>query len=92
VKKIGKNFEMFRYMWRKYKQKSTKRAQLDSSHREESFVNFMKSKFNLGCISSASTTLSNTYLDLTFTRNISVQTLLHVSYFSYHRPILNRSM
>jgi hypothetical protein len=27
---------MSRYMWRKYKQKSKKRARLDSSHREES--------------------------------------------------------
>jgi len=47
----------------------------------ESFVNFMKSRFNLDCISSASTTLGNTCTDLTFTRNISVQTLPHVSYF-----------
>jgi len=36
VKKIGRNFEMFRYMWRKYKQISKKQARLDSSsHREE---------------------------------------------------------
>ena len=82
---------MSRYMLRKYKQKSKKRARLDSSsHREESFVNFMKSTFNLYCISSASTTLGNTCIDLTFTRNISVQTLPYVSYFSYHRPVLNR--
>ena len=39
------------------------------------FVNFMKSKFNLNYISSASTTPGNTCIDLTFTRNISVQTL-----------------
>ena len=88
-KKIGQNFEMSRYMWRKYKQKSKKRARLDSTHREESFLNFMKSKFNLDCISFASTTLGNTCIDLTFTRNISVQTLPYVSYFSYHRPALN---
>jgi len=56
----------------------------------KSFVNFMKSKFNLDCISSASTTLGNMCVDLTFTRNISVQTLPYVSYFSYHRPVLNR--
>ena len=37
MKKIEHNFEMFRYMWRKYKQISKKRARLDSSsHHEES--------------------------------------------------------
>jgi hypothetical protein len=50
-----------------------------------SFVDFMKSTFNLECRSSASTILGNT-----FTRNVSVQTLPYVSYFSYHRPGLNR--
>jgi endonuclease/exonuclease/phosphatase family metal-dependent hydrolase len=58
----------------------------------KSFVNFMKSKFNLDYISSASTALGNTCVDLTFTRNISVQTLPYVSYFSYYRPVLNRLM
>jgi hypothetical protein len=58
----------------------------------KSFVDFMKSKFNLDCISSASTTLGNTCIDLTFTRNISVQTLPYVSYFSYHRPVLYKLM
>jgi hypothetical protein len=56
------------------------------------FVNFMKSRFNLDCRSSASTTLGNTCIDLTFTGNVSVQTLPYVSYFSYHRPVLNRLM
>jgi hypothetical protein len=51
----------------------------------KSFANFVKSGFNLDCRSSASTTL-------TFTRNVSVQTLPHASYFSYHRPVLNRLM
>jgi hypothetical protein len=58
----------------------------------KSFLNFMKSKFNLDCISSAPTTLGNTCIDLTFTRNISVQTLPYVLYFSYHRPVLSRLM
>ena len=58
----------------------------------KSFVKFMKFKFNLDSISFASTTLGNTCIDLTFTRNISVQTLPYVSYFSYHRPVLNRFM
>jgi hypothetical protein len=49
------------------------------------FVNFMKSRFNLDCRSSVSTTL-------TFTRNVSVQTLPYVSYFTYHQPVLNRLM
>jgi hypothetical protein len=39
----------------------------------KSFVNFMKTRFNLDCRSSASTTLGNTCIDLTFTRNVSVQ-------------------
>jgi hypothetical protein len=56
----------------------------------KSFVNFMKSKFNLDCIISASTTLGNTCTDLTISRNISAQTLPYVLYFSYHRPVLNR--
>jgi hypothetical protein len=49
----------------------------------KSFVNFIKSKFSLDCISSASTTLGNTYIDLTFTRNISIQTLpnIHQKHF-----------
>ena len=58
----------------------------------KSFVKFMISKFDLDCISSASTTLGNTCIDLTFTSNISVQALPYVSYFSYHRPVLNRFM
>jgi hypothetical protein len=58
----------------------------------KSFVNFMKSIFNLDCISSASTTLGNTCTDLTFTRNISIQILPYISYFSYHRLVLNRLM
>jgi hypothetical protein len=56
----------------------------------KSFVNFMESKFNLDCISSGSTALGNMCIDLTSTRNISIQTLPYVSYFSYHRPVLNR--
>jgi hypothetical protein len=57
-----------------------------------SFVNFMKSRFNLDFRSSTSTTLGNTCIDLTFTRNVSVQTLPYVSDFSYHRSVLNRLM
>jgi len=34
------------------------------------YVNFIRSKFNMDCISSASTALSNTCIDLTFTGNI----------------------
>jgi hypothetical protein len=58
----------------------------------KSFVNFIISKFYLDCISSMSTILGKTCVDLTFTRSISVQTLPLASYFSYHRPVLNRSM
>jgi len=58
----------------------------------KSFVNFTKSKFNLDCISSASTALGNTCVDLTFARKISVKTLAYVPYFSYYRPVLSRLM
>ena len=64
---------------------------MDIMH-NKSFVNFMKSKFNLDYIIFASTTLGDTCIDLTFTRNISVQTLPYVSYFSCRRPVLNRLM
>jgi hypothetical protein len=63
----------------------------DITH-NKSFVNFMKSRLSLDCRSSASATLGNTCIDLTFTRNVSVQTLPYVSDFSYHRPVLNRLM
>jgi hypothetical protein len=58
----------------------------------KSFVNFMKPRLNLECRSSAPTTLGNTWIHLTFTRNVSVQTLPYVSYFSNHRPVLNKLM
>jgi len=138
---MGRNFEMSRYMWRKYTQKQTKfilgavyihrnvpqeaieyfMFQMLGAYSEairlifpnmnpdtepillcggfnmgimqnKSFVNFMKYRFNLDCISSASATLCNTCIDLTFTRNISIQTLPYVSYFSCHRPALNKLM
>jgi hypothetical protein len=38
------------------------------------------------------TSPGNVCIDLTFTRNISVQTLPQVSYFSYHRTVLNKMM
>jgi len=40
--------------------------------RNKTFVNFMKFKFILDCFISASTTLGNTCIDLTFTKNISL--------------------
>lgn len=59
---------------------------------DDALLKFMKEMFNLDCVSnvSKSTTLKGTTLDLTFARHITLETLPFVSYFSYHRPILNR--
>jgi hypothetical protein len=52
------------------------------------FINFMKNTFNIDCVTN--TTLGTTCLDLIITRNISVECLNYILYFSYHRPELNR--
>ena len=59
---------------------------------DNSFLNFMKYTYNLDCVSnvSKSTTLKGTTIDLTFARHITAETLPFISYFSYHRPILNK--
>lgn len=59
---------------------------------DNTFLKFMKDTYNLDCVSdvSKSTTLKGTTIDLTFTRNITIETLPFISYFSYHRPILNK--
>ncbi|XP_065164189.1 uncharacterized protein [Atheta coriaria] len=59
---------------------------------DDSFLRFMKETFNLENLSdvSKSTTLKGTTIDLTFARHITAETLPFISYFSYHRPILNR--
>jgi endonuclease/exonuclease/phosphatase family metal-dependent hydrolase len=56
----------------------------------KSFVNFMNSRLNLDCRSSASTTLGNTCIDLTFTRNVSVQTLPYILWrVCHHRGVFD---
>ena len=59
---------------------------------DDKFLKFIKDKFNLDCVSdmSKSTTLKGTTIDLTFSRHITAETLPFISYFSYHRPILNK--
>ncbi|UYV76646.1 K02A2.6-like [Cordylochernes scorpioides] len=59
---------------------------------DNSFLKFMKNTYNLDCVSnvSKSTTLKGTTIDLTFARHITAETLPFISYFSYHRPILNK--
>lgn len=59
---------------------------------DDTLLKFMKDTFNLECVSdvSKSTTLKGTTIDLTFARHITMETLPFISYFSYHRPILNR--
>ncbi|GFW29825.1 uncharacterized protein TNCV_3936921 [Trichonephila clavipes] len=53
-------------------------------------VEFMRNEFGLNYVQTSPTTLGNTTIDCTFTRNINVDILLYVSYFTYHRPMLNK--
>lgn len=59
---------------------------------DDTFLKYMKDTYNLECVSDVnkSTTLRGTTIDLTFSRHITLETLPLISYFSYHRPILNR--
>jgi hypothetical protein len=57
---------------------------------EHSLLDFMLSEFNLSYIETPPTTLDNTCIDLTFARNLDVSCMTFVSYFSYHRPIINK--
>lgn len=58
----------------------------------EKLIRYMHDTFNLECISphDGATTLSGTNLDLTFVRYVNADIMHYISYFSYHRPILNR--
>lgn len=49
----------------------------------------MKIQYNLGFVPA---TLRTTYIDLTFARNISVDLMPYESYFSYHQPIVNKTI
>ena len=53
-------------------------------------VDFMKNEFGLNYVQTTPTTLGNTTIDCTFTRNINVDILPYVSYLSYHRPMSNK--
>lgn len=57
---------------------------------DRSLPDFMLSEFNLPYIETSPTTLGNTCIDLTFTRNLDVSYMPFASYFSYHRPIFNK--
>ncbi|GFW30509.1 uncharacterized protein TNCV_454471 [Trichonephila clavipes] len=52
-------------------------------------VEFMRNEFGLNSVQTSPTTLGNTTIDCTFTRNINVDIIPYVSYFTYHRPMLN---
>lgn len=58
------------------------------------FLEIVEKKFKLVCLNpKMATTRSNTCLDLTFVSkdaNFALNVFQYVSYFSYHRPILNR--
>ncbi|GFW35158.1 uncharacterized protein TNCV_5067231 [Trichonephila clavipes] len=53
-------------------------------------VEFMRNEFGLNYVPTSPTTLGNTTIDCTFTRNINVDIMPYVSYFTYHRPMLNK--
>ncbi|GFT28833.1 ATP-dependent DNA helicase [Trichonephila clavipes] len=53
-------------------------------------VEFMRNEFGLNYVQTSPTTLGNTTIDCTFTRNINVDIMPYVSYFTYHRPMLNK--
>ncbi|KDR12824.1 hypothetical protein L798_13243 [Zootermopsis nevadensis] len=58
--------------------------------RNQSLVEFMQREFRLQYVPTTPTTLGNTTIDLTFVRNINISVMPFVSYFSYHRPMLNK--
>ncbi|GFS68630.1 ATP-dependent DNA helicase [Trichonephila clavipes] len=53
-------------------------------------VEFMRNEFGLNCVQTSPTTLGSTTVDCAFTRNINVDIMPYVSYFTYHRPMLNK--
>jgi hypothetical protein len=60
-------------------------------NKDPSSIPFLKEELNLDYIPTPSpTTLGHTTIDLTFARNISIDTMPFVSYFSYHRPIIHK--
>jgi hypothetical protein len=58
----------------------------------QSLLEIMKREFRLEYVPTTPTTLGNTTTDLTFVRNINVFIMPFVSYFSYHRPLLNKTV
>ncbi|GFV57651.1 uncharacterized protein TNCV_3132391 [Trichonephila clavipes] len=53
-------------------------------------IEFMRNEFDLNYVQTSPTTSGNTTIDCTFTRNINVDIMPYVSYFTYHRPMLNK--
>ncbi|GFV81536.1 uncharacterized protein TNCV_52601 [Trichonephila clavipes] len=60
------------------------------SQQNRYLVEFMRNEFGLNYVQTSPTTLGNTTIDCTFTRNINVNIMPYVSYFTYHRPMLNK--
>ncbi|GBN76386.1 hypothetical protein AVEN_34053-1 [Araneus ventricosus] len=59
--------------------------------RNDKEFGFMKEHFDLNMVpTNYPSTLVNSYIDSTFTGNISPELLNYACYFSYHRPILHR--
>lgn len=58
--------------------------------KSESLLISMKRLFNLKYNLTEPTTLGFTYLDITFYRYVDIKLQNYISYFSYHRPVLNK--
>lgn len=62
-----------------------------SKPENKDFIDFMQKYLRLNLVTNPiqATTLGGSCLDLTFSRNISVECKRYCAYFSYHRPILS---
>ncbi|GFU96992.1 uncharacterized protein TNCV_3788181 [Trichonephila clavipes] len=60
------------------------------SQQNSYLLEFVRNEFGLNYVQTSPTTLGNTTIDCTFTRNITVDIMPYVSYFTYHRPMLNK--
>ncbi|GBL93452.1 hypothetical protein AVEN_59659-1 [Araneus ventricosus] len=60
---------------------------IDAKRNEKAFDS-LKHHFNLNMVpTNYPSSLGNSFIDLTFTRNITPELLNYVCYFSYHHPI-----
>jgi endonuclease/exonuclease/phosphatase family metal-dependent hydrolase len=64
---------------------------INISDEKNELAEFLAREFKIHHHSNAlPTTLGNTCIDHVFLRNMNTECVPHVSYFSYHRPLLNK--